>query len=296
MKQNEFFLTAQKQVNQALKSYLPNIESTPELLHHAMQYAVLNNGKRFRPALVYAAGQICEADPDILNGPACAVEIIHAYSLIHDDLPAMDDSPLRRGQPSCHIQFDEATAILAGDSLQSLAFEIIATYASPILAVEQRLAMLAVLAKACGTYGMAGGQAIDLNIANNITELADLQHMHQLKTGALIRASLKMGLLGCNITDEKLHTQLDHYGQCVGLAFQIQDDIIDVESSTELLGKPQGIDADNNKITFPQLIGLTESKHMARDLIEEALTAIDDVKDKASGLIEIAHHTISRCK
>jgi geranylgeranyl pyrophosphate synthase len=230
----------QERINQVLDKYLPAPDLEPKRLHQAMRYSVLNGGKRIRPLLVYATGEIFGADLDSLDIPACAIELVHAYSLIHDDLPAMDNDGVRRGKPSCHKAFDEATAILAGDALFNLAFQILA---------ENNLAqtMIPVLAKACSSFGMAGGQAIDLESIGKQMSLAQLENMHNLKTGALIRASVKLGAIAANCNQQQLGI-LDNYAKCLGLAFQIQDDILDAN------------EINDNKVTYVSLLGLEQAK------------------------------------
>ena len=283
----------QKRVNQALDSNLPEDKIQPSTLHKAMRSSVLLGGKRIRPVLVYAVGQCLEAEESLLDRPACSVEMIHAYSLIHDDLPAMDDDDLRRGQPTCHIRYGEAMAILAGDALQPLAFEILTPLVKKVPA-ENVLKMTQILATASGSRGMAGGQAIDLEAVGKSLNIAELENMHIHKTGALIRASVQLGAL-CqpNVTQEQLDA-LDHYGKCVGLAFQVQDDILDIEASTEILGKPQGADAALNKPTYPAIIGLKESKALAIELHEQAVSHLKIFGESAEILRELSAYIIGR--
>jgi len=254
MKQLENLLQEyQSCVETALDKWLPAANLQPEHLHEAMRYAVLGDGKRIRPVLVYAAGQVFDINRSALNAPASAVELIHAYSLIHDDLPAMDNDDLRRGRPTCHKAFDEATAILAGDSLQALAFHILAHDNNMIISAEQRIRMIDILAQASGSRGMAGGQAIDLASVGKELNITELENMHIHKTGALIRTSVELGALSQPDIDPELFDQVSHYAKCIGLAFQVQDDILDIESDTETLGKPQGSDMKRNKPTYPNL-------------------------------------------
>lgn len=283
----------QKRVNTALDNRLPKDNIQPSRLHQAMRSSVLLGGKRIRPVLVYAVGQCLDADEAILDSPACSVEMIHAYSLIHDDLPAMDDDDLRRGQPTCHIRYGEAMAILAGDALQPLAFQILTPLVKNIPA-ENILKMTEILAEASGSRGMAGGQAIDLEAVGKKLNIAELENMHIHKTGALIRASVQLGAL-CQpkVTKEQLEA-LDHYGKYVGLAFQVQDDILDVEASTEVLGKPQGSDAALNKPTYPAILGLPESKALALELHEDAISHLDIFGDNARILRELSAYIIGR--
>lgn len=263
-------------------------------LHQATEYSVMNGGKRVRACLVYAAAQAVGCAPELdndLDKVAVALEFIHAYSLVHDDLPAMDDDALRRGQPTCHIAYDEATAILVGDGLQSRAFELLTELES--CTPEQSLNMLKTLAAAAGSRGMVGGQAIDLGAVDNELTLEQLQTMHQLKTGALIRAAVALGAIAAGAGKTQL-TNLDHYAKAIGLAFQVQDDIIDIESSTEELGKQQGADQALNKPTFPKLLGLDGAKQLAEQLHQQALAALKDFDDSAWALEELAQFIIRR--
>jgi len=283
-----------KRADQALEKCLPSETTIPERLHQAMHYAVLNGGKRIRPILTYAAGHSVGVPLAILDAPACAVELIHAYSLVHDDLPAMDDDDLRRGKPTCHKAFDEATAILAGDALQALAFQVLAHGQTPGIPAEQRLQMLDSLAIASGSRGMAGGQAIDLGAVGQMLNVAELENMHVHKTGALIRASIKLGALCQPDIDSTTLKKLDHYAKCIGLAFQIQDDILDVEGDTETLGKMQGADQALNKPTYPALLGLESAREMARELHEDALRSLDEMGEKADPLRWLADYIVQR--
>lgn len=263
-------------------------------LFEAQRYALLGGGKRVRASLVYAAaGAVgCSAELDgALDTLAAAVEMIHGYSLVHDDLPAMDDDDLRRGQATCHIAFDEATAILVGDGLQSRAFELISDCES--LPATARLAMIRLLAGASGSRGMVGGQAIDLQAVNRELDLGGLQTMHQLKTGALIRAAVGLGALAGGASPQQ-QQQLDRYGQAIGLAFQVQDDILDVESSTETLGKTQGADLARNKPTFPSLLGMAGAKALALELEQQAQSALLDFDAHAEPLRALARYIIAR--
>ncbi len=255
--------------------WLPATDVVPTRLHEAMRYAVLGGGKRVRPLLIYATGETLGIAPEGLDPAAAAVEMIHAYSLIHDDLPAMDDDDLRRGRPTCHRAFDEATAILAGDALQALALELLACDTASAATPSQRVAMLQVLARASGSRGMAGGQAIDLEAERTTQSLADLEAMHALKTGALMRAAIKLALIAADDRPDAERDALARFGDAIGLAFQIRDDILDVEGATEVLGKPQGSDARHEKSTFPALLGLDGAKHRVAALKAEALTALE---------------------
>lgn len=286
----------QKRVADALDHWLPNSRIQPAKLHDAMRYAVLGEGKRIRPVLVYASGHAFGVDYRELDGPAAAVEIIHAYSLIHDDLPAMDDDDLRRGRPTCHRAFDEATAILAGDALQALAFHVLAHDPEMQVEAEKRIQMIDVLAVASGSRGMAGGQSIDLDSVGKQLTIAELENMHIHKTGALIKACTELGALSYRGIDaEKLDT-ISRYGKCIGLAFQIQDDILDVEGETEVIGKPQGSDQERNKPTYPNLLGLKQAKEAARELHSEALSCLAGFDEKADVLRWLADFIIERNK
>ncbi|MEX1828590.1 polyprenyl synthetase family protein [Luteibacter sp. CQ10] len=258
-----------------------------------MRYAVLGGGKRIRPLLVYAAGHALGIDDARLDAPACAVEIIHAYSLVHDDLPAMDDDALRRGRPTCHIVFGEAMAILAGDALQALAFEILAHDEAGIDA-HARIAMLRALGAACGAEGMAGGQAFDLSAVGKRLTLAELERMHAYKTGALIRASVKLGALAAGCRDDDLLSRLDRYGHAVGLAFQVRDDILDIEGESSVIGKTAGKDAAADKPTFPSIIGLEPSRARLDALVADALDAIAPWGERGEWLAELARYSATR--
>lgn len=289
-------LRYQRSVEAALERWLPEPSIQPEHLHDAMRYAVLGNGKRIRPVLVYATGEAFGTPLNELDGPACAVEMIHAYSLVHDDLPAMDNDDLRRGRPTCHRAFDEATAILAGDALQALAFHILAH--DPAISVDagRRLRMVNTLAIASGSRGMAGGQAIDLAAVGRSLNIAELENMHIHKTGALIRASVELGALSHPDVDSDQVDQVCHYAHCIGLAFQIRDDILDIESDTETLGKPQGSDQARNKPTYPNLLGLAGAKQAASDLYNEAMDSIQPLGEHAEMLRWVADYIVNRNK
>jgi len=286
----------QESVEAALDHWLPKASIQPEKLHEAMRYSVLSEGKRIRPVLVYATGEAFGVDLKALDGPASAVEIIHAYSLIHDDLPSMDDDDLRRGRPTCHKKYDEATAILAGDALQALSFHILAH--DPMIQVndQQRLAMINSLAIASGSRGMAGGQAIDLAAVGQSLNIAELENMHIHKTGALIRASAELGALSVENVDATLFSRISQYAKCIGLAFQIKDDILDIESDTETLGKPQGSDVARNKPTYPELLGLDGAKQAADDLHSKAIQSLDVFDKQADTLRAIADYIVKRNK
>ncbi len=279
-------------VEKALDHNLPATTIEPRNLHEAMRYATFNGGKRVRPLLVYAAGTACGGDMDVLDIPACAVELIHSYSLVHDDLPAMDDDDLRRGKPTCHKVYDEATAILVGDALQSLAFELLARSTDRIPA-ETRLNMLRILANASGSRGMAGGQAMDIDGVDQELSLPELEIMHIHKTGALIRASVQLGVLSAGGSKEQL-AKLEHYTKAIGLAFQVQDDILDITENTHTLGKTQGKDAADNKPTYPALLGLDGARQKARELLEEAHDALNGFDGSAQRLRQLADYVVGR--
>ena len=283
----------------------------PTRLQQAMRYAVLGNGKRMRPSLVYAVGCALGADADVLDAPAVAVELVHAYSLVHDDLPAMDDDALRRGRATVHVAFDEATAILAGDALQALAFAVLADSALP---ATLRIALIATLARASGTSGMCGGQALDLaNTGTANTQHADihgpddsaivansiavdrLERMHALKTGALIRAAVRMGAL-CGEADADTLTRLDDFAAALGLAFQIRDDILDVEGSSDQLGKTAGKDAAQSKVTYPALLGMTESRRRLEELGAGMRESLAGFGNTAAPLAALATRAVQRTR
>ena len=264
-----------QQVNAALTRFIEPLPFQSSPLVNAMHYGALLGGKRLRPFLVYATGKMLHADPASLDAPAAAVECIHAYSLIHDDLPAMDDDALRRGQPTCHIKYGEDTAILAGDALQTLAFSILTDEPMPGVSAEYRLMMLSELAKASGVAGMCGGQALDLAAEGQSVDLVRLEQIHRHKTGALIRAAVRLGALAAGDTGRAALPALDRYADAIGLAFQVQDDILDVVGDTAVIGKRQGADQHLGKSTYPSLLGLEQARAKARDLYQEALDALE---------------------
>jgi farnesyl diphosphate synthase len=278
----------------ALARALPAVQQPPAELHRAMHYAVMGGGKRMRPLLVYATGTAFGAPLARLDAAAVAVEIIHAYSLVHDDLPAMDDDALRRGRPTCHIEFGEAMAILAGDALQALAFEVLTNDKVPGIDSRTRLEMLRVLALACGSHGMAGGQAFDLSAVGQRLTSVELERMHVHKTGALIRASVRLGALAAGCTNADTLDALERYGHCVGLAFQIRDDILDVEGNVAQIGKTLGKDAAQSKPTYPATLGLDASSALLAELTEEALNAIAPLGESAANLRDLARFIAER--
>ncbi|MCF6217986.1 MAG: (2E,6E)-farnesyl diphosphate synthase [Gammaproteobacteria bacterium] len=281
-------------VETALDQWLPGDKIHPAHLHEAMRYSTFNGGKRVRPLLVYLTGNVLDIPTEQLDGPACAIELIHSYSLVHDDLPAMDDDDLRRGKPTCHKAYNEATAILVGDGLQALAFHILASDNNMINHSAARLRMCALLAHSSGSRGMVGGQAIDLAATGKTLTLAELQDMHIHKTGALIRSSVMLAAYSKPSLDTPSINHLDHYAKCIGLNFQIKDDILDIEGETEILGKPQGSDLNANKATYPAIVGMDEAKQMMSDLHQEALESLSQFGDKAEPLRDLAEYIISR--
>lgn len=260
-------------------------------LLEAMRYATLGGGKRLRALLVYATGEAMGAQPAALDAAAAAVEMIHAYSLVHDDMPIMDDDDLRRGRPTCHKAFDEATALLVGDALQTLAFE---TLSDSNLPAAQQVAMIKRLAQASGAFGMAGGQAIDLESVGKKLDLNALQAMHKLKTGALIRASVVLGAMAASNCDDESLQRLERYADCIGLAFQVQDDVLDVIADTETLGKAQGADIALNKPTYPALLGLGKAQQKAVALIEKALGQLAELSFDTQVLAALAQFVVKR--
>jgi farnesyl diphosphate synthase len=272
-----------RRVEDVIDRVLPAAEEPPQSLHEAMRYAVLGGGKRARALLAYAAGELVEADPAHVDLPAAAVELVHAYSLIHDDLPCMDDDVLRRGKPTCHVAFGEATALLAGDALQSFAFEVLAGAA---LREPQRA--LQRFAQAVGSRGMAGGQAVDLASASYKLNLATLESMHRLKTGALIRAAVRLGADCGRIMTASENDALDRYASAAGLAFQVVDDVLDVEGTAQSLGKTAGKDAQQGKSTYVTLLGLAEARQRVEALRTEARSALAVFGSAARRLAELA--------
>jgi farnesyl diphosphate synthase len=282
----------QRRAETALEHALPVANIAPERLHEAMRYTTLGGGKRVRPLLAYAAGELSGASAATLDAAACALECIHVYSLVHDDMPCMDDDALRRGKPTVHVQYDEATALLVGDALQTQAFDLLSApglFADP----ARQLRAIHTLARASGSRGMAGGQAIDLASVGKELSRAELEVMHLHKTGALIRAAVLLGALAGEISDEHLQL-LDRYAKCIGLLFQVVDDVLDAVADTATLGKTAGKDAANNKPTYVSILGLSESKALTNELAEEAADAIAPFGDSARRLRELAHYIVSR--
>jgi farnesyl diphosphate synthase len=278
-------------VDAALDAALPDPTHSPQRLHAAMRHAVLLGGKRMRPLLVYATGTAFGAETASLDAPAAAVELIHAYSLVHDDLPAMDDDALRRGQPTVHVAFDDATAILAGDALQALAFEKLA---SATLSADVRVAMLAELATASGVRGMCGGQALDIDATGGAAiDLDALQRLHAMKTGALLRASVRLGAIAAAV-DDATRKRLDTFADALGLAFQVRDDLLDVEGDSASLGKTAGKDAAQQKATFPALLGLEATRTRLQELADVMRDALAPFGDRTQALAALGRAAIER--
>ena len=283
----------QDTVDTRLEYWLIEQPSISRNLAEAMRYATFNGGKRVRPILVFAAAEALGANKNQAVDAACALEMVHAYSLVHDDLPAMDNDDLRRGKPTCHIAFDEATAILAGDSLQCFAFEVLTESDLPAMTDNIKLSMIRTLAKASGTIGMAGGQALDLASEGKQLTLEELETVHRHKTGCLIRASVAMGGMIAQGNEHQMQA-LDQYADAIGLAFQVQDDILDIISDTETLGKQQGADIALNKATYPHILGLEAAKQLAQDLNQKAQDALTSFDEKALPLRALANYIVSR--
>jgi farnesyl diphosphate synthase len=283
----------QARTENTLNGLLPSVDVAPQRLHHAMRYAVLGGGKRVRALLAHGAGELFGAPAERVDRAAAAVELIHAYSLVHDDLPCMDDDDLRRGKPSCHKQFDEATALLVGDALQTLAFQAL-VQPGFLPDARRQLDMAHLLAQASGSRGMAGGQAIDLaSVGLNLSQ-QELEFMHMHKTGALIRAATLLGAQ-CATTDDPPKMQaLDHYAKCIGLAFQVVDDILDAEADTATLGKTAGKDAEQNKPTYVTILGIERAKDLARELHADALSTIAPFGAAGDRLIQLADFITGR--
>ncbi len=282
----DWMAATQQRVEAALASQLPPAASIPARLHDAMRYATLGGGKRVRPLLAFAAGELTAAPAEHLDLVACAVELIHAYSLVHDDLPCMDDDVLRRGRPTCHVEFDEPTALLVGDSLQTLAFELLAR--QPLGEPRQQLEMIALLAQASGSRGMAGGQAIDLAAVGKTLSQPELELMHALKTGALIRAAVLLGALAGQPLSSDERQQLDRFAKRAGLLFQVVDDILDCTASTATLGKTAGKDEAADKPTYVSLLGLDGARRYAEELRHDALAALSVFGARAARLTQLA--------
>ena len=297
MLQQEQLVSFQQRTNQLLENLVSNRPETAPYLTQAINYSLTEGGKRIRPLLAYATCLALNGQTENVDPAAVAIECIHTYSLIHDDLPAMDDDSLRRGQPTCHIAFDEATAILAGDALQTLAFEALATidwFPDCNLSATTRLQQIQYLTAASGMNGMVAGQSIDLCSVGKQLTLTELEAMHRHKTGALIKASIQLGALASNQVNPKIWQQLNLFAEAVGLAFQIQDDILDIESDTETLGKTQGADIANDKPTYPAIMGLEQAKQKAKQLTDEALAILQPLGNAAETLKQLALLIIQR--
>ena len=286
-------LDRQDRIERTLNGLLPAAELAPARLHAAMRYAVLGGGKRVRPLLAYGAGELSGAEERQVDRAAAAVELIHVYSLVHDDLPCMDDDVLRRGKPTVHLEFDEATALLVGDSLQSLAFQVISEQPMTDDAGRQ-VEMVGLLAHACGSRGMAGGQAIDLDATGKTLAVTELEFMHVHKTGALVRASVTLGARCGDALSQSQFNELDHFGKFIGLAFQVVDDVLDAQSSTATLGKTAGKDAKNNKPTYVSALGLDGARKFAAELRDDALRALDTLPRNGGRLRQLADFIVSR--
>lgn len=289
----------QADMETALGQFLPSAASTPAMLHQAMRYAVLDGGKRVRPLLVFAAGELFSTPVAVAQRAAAAVEMIHAYSLVHDDMPCMDDDALRRGKPTVHVKYDEATALLVGDALQAQAFVVLteidaATDTAAGLDPARQIVMLRLLAQASGSLGMCGGQAIDLASVGLSLSLAQLEQMHKLKTGALLRASVLLGAWGGKTLAQNEIQALEAYGTAIGLAFQVVDDILDATADSATLGKTAGKDAADNKPTYVSILGLSESQALAEKLRNDAHEALAIFGDKARRLRELADLIVQR--
>jgi farnesyl diphosphate synthase len=282
----------QQRVDACLGAALPSSSGAPERLHDAMRYAVFNGGKRVRPLLVYAAGECLDVPPALLDGPAVAIELIHAFSLVHDDLPAMDDDDLRRGKPTVHIQYDEATAILAADALQPLAFAVLAAIEDA--SDRARVELVRLIADACGSIGMTGGQSIDLAAEGQTLTVDELEHMYALKTGALIHASIVSPCALREDIDPACTARLDSFGRNIGIAFQIKDDILDVEGDTAVIGKPSGSDQKLEKATYPSLFGIDASRKRCDELLRKAMEDLAPFGDDAAPLKWLARYIVER--
>ncbi|SHF65642.1 (2E,6E)-farnesyl diphosphate synthase [Vibrio gazogenes] len=286
--------TYQARNNQQLNRWLEQFPHQNQSLIEAMRYGLLLGGKRIRPYLVYITGLMLGCQPEELDTPASAIECIHAYSLIHDDLPAMDDDALRRGQPTCHIRFNEATAILTGDALQTLAFTILAEGSLAEHAEPYRIKMIQALTNASGAMGMCMGQALDLEAERRQVTLSELETIHRHKTGALIRCAVRLGALSAGEKGQSILPYLERYADAVGLAFQVQDDILDIIGDTQTLGKPQGSDSKHHKSTYPSLLGLDGAEQKTQSLLDEAIQALASIPYNTDLLKQFAQYVIER--
>jgi farnesyl diphosphate synthase len=290
----QVFNSWRDRMERALDARLPGSDVVPTRLHEAMRYSVLGGGKRIRSALVFATAMTVGLTEDEVEAAACAIELVHAYSLVHDDLPAMDDDDLRRGRPTCHKAFDEATAILVGDALQPLAFQILARDPALPSSPAVRLRLIDLLAEASGTFGMAGGQAIDLAASGRMLDIGQVEDMHARKTGAIIRASVLMAAECVPELDRQLYASLDRYATAVGLAFQIQDDLLDITSDEATMGKPVRADSERAQPTHPAMIGIAASRERMHRLHMQAVDALAGFKEKAEPLRALARWLLSR--
>ncbi|MEL7186006.1 MAG: farnesyl diphosphate synthase [Pseudomonadota bacterium] len=281
-----------RRVDARLDEALPPADETPVRLHEAMRYAVFNGGKRVRPLLIYATGECLGVDADLLDAPAVALELIHAFSLVHDDLPAMDDDDLRRGKPTVHVQYDEATAILAADALQPLAFSVLARVEG--VSPGTRAALVQLTADACGSLGMTGGQSIDLSAEGQSLTAAELEHMYALKTGALIHAAIVSACLLSDDIDNDEHAALDRFARAIGVAFQIKDDILDIEGETHVIGKPAGSDVALGKATYPALFGVPVARQRCDELLSGALSELQRFGSRSASLEWLARYIVER--
>ncbi|MEL0035707.1 MAG: farnesyl diphosphate synthase [Gammaproteobacteria bacterium] len=286
--------SCRRRLDALLDRWLPSEDTEPTKLHRAMRYASLNAGKRLRPLIVYLVGDALGADKTDLDASALAVECIHVYSLIHDDLPAMDDDDLRRGKATTHIAFDEATAILAGDALQTIGFNILCHHPLSPDVESERIRLLTILTDASGSVGMGGGQMIDLIATDSKLSIEQLEAMHRMKTGALISACVKMAVATSQINEAEIIAAFDRFADRIGLAFQVKDDILDIEGETEVIGKPSGSDEELNKSTFPALMGLDAAKEYAQQLIDEALLSLEHIPYNTEALEALAKYMIER--
>ncbi|MGV3741409.1 MAG: polyprenyl synthetase family protein [Burkholderiaceae bacterium] len=288
---SEWMKAVQAGVEESLAAFLPDSAAVPTGLHEAMRYAALDGGKRVRPLLVFAAGEVFDADPALLSRAAAAVEMIHVYSLVHDDMPCMDDDALRRGKPTVHVKYDEATALLVGDALQSQAFLVLAEGEGD---AARKLDMVRLLAQAAGSLGMCGGQAIDLASVGLNLSLEQLEQMHRLKTGALLRASVLLGAMCGKKLDATEIAALDAYARAIGLAFQVVDDVLDATADSATLGKTAGKDAADNKPTYVSILGLEQSRQLAEKLRNDAHDALAPFKNNTQRLRELADLIVQR--
>ena len=290
----EYLTTCSQRVESFFNRNLPTKDQAPTTLHGAIRYSAMNGGKRIRPALVYATGEALGIELSDIDCIAGSIELMHSYSLIHDDLPAMDDDDLRRGKPTCHRAFDEATAILAGDAMQALAFSVLTDASIPGPEAAIRAQLTNQLAHAVGSLGMAGGQAMDLAAVDKDISIEALEYIHRQKTGCLIRACIDMTQTCCAALNQKQRASLLQFGEHLGIAFQIRDDILDVISDTDTLGKPQGSDSDQNKPTYVSILGLEEAERRCDDFYKQALVCLDDFKDTSQMLCMLAEHIVCR--